>query len=191
MTNQEYKRAFALLTEKLGRVPTPRDKEWLELTERLRKSYLPAEEEKWTSTPTTTTNTRAEAALPATSSVDSQTKSATGTEVSASTTDSATCATSESQSRPSSHTYAQATRTTTNARKGTDQPLSGPGIIPNPDPDRTTPDASSSPSRIDEGAMVGARGPSGGIYAKCDGCGRVWERERKRGRPARMCGECK
>lgn len=36
----------------------------------------------------------------------------------------------------------------------------------------------------------GSRGPSGGIYAVCAGCRRVWERPRKKGRPGKICGDC-
>lgn len=49
----------------------------------------------------------------------------------------------------------------------------------------------SGPSRICEGATVGERGPSGGIIARCEGCGGLWERPKQRGRPARRCEECR
>lgn len=38
---------------------------------------------------------------------------------------------------------------------------------------------------------VGARGPGGGLYAKCEACGQVWEREKRRGRPVTKCEECR
>lgn len=41
-----------------------------------------------------------------------------------------------------------------------------------------------------EGLSEGSRGPAGGIIARCGVCGRLWERERRRGRPAKVCGEC-
>lgn len=142
MTDQDYKRAFALLTEKLGRVPTPRDKEWLELTERLRRSYLSAVEQ-----PRREAQNGSESSWRQPREID--------------------------------------------AREGTGEALSGPGITQSGVGGLDTPEPPNPPSRIDEGAMVGARGPAGGIYAKCGGCGRVWERERRRGRPSARCGECK
>lgn len=36
-----------------------------------------------------------------------------------------------------------------------------------------------------------ARGPGGGVLARCEACGRDWERPRRRGRPAKVCEECK
>lgn len=42
--NATYKRAFAELTEKLGRVPTPGDSEWLRIGNEYSRSWGPAEE---------------------------------------------------------------------------------------------------------------------------------------------------
>lgn len=160
MTDQEYKREFALLTEKLGRVPTTRDKEWLELSEQLRRSYLPAEEE--------------------------------GEKVKVGNNYSGARWAFSQRRRPVLEAETPAAgRPVSNAREGAGEALSGPGIIPTGVGGLDSLPGTNPPSRIDDGAMVGARGPGGGIYAKCDGCGRVWERERKRGRPSARCGECK
>lgn len=73
-------------------------------------------------------------------------------------------------------------------------PLSGPRVNENGVGDRTTGEAGNGAGSIDEGATVtatGGRGPNGGVMATCVGCGRVWERERKRGRPNLVCGECR
>lgn len=152
MTDQDYKRAFALLTEKLGRVPTPRDKEWLELTERLRRSYLSAVEQ-----PRREAQNGSESSWRQPREID--------------------------------------------AREGTGEALSGPGITQTGEGDRTTGDGGNGPginysvamavADLESAGLVGKRGPAGGIYAKCGGCGRVWERERRRGRPSARCGECK
>lgn len=40
-------------------------------------------------------------------------------------------------------------------------------------------------------ALVGTRGPAGGLIAECVACGRLWERPRGRGRPSFKCGECR
>ncbi len=52
-------------------------------------------------------------------------------------------------------------------------------------------DTPSRPAHGLSGVAEGSRGPSGGIIAKCGECGGVWERPKTRGRPARVCGECR
>lgn len=53
------------------------------------------------------------------------------------------------------------------------------------------PEEDCGPSRICEGATEGSRGPGGGIIARCEGCGGLWERPKQRGRPARRCEGCR
>lgn len=58
----------------------------------------------------------------------------------------------------------------------------------------TVPETNSEPVRASQnlsGYRVGARGPNGGMVAKCEGCGELWEREKKRGRPAYKCPTCR
>lgn len=53
------------------------------------------------------------------------------------------------------------------------------------------PEGISARSRLAEGAMVGSRGAHGGVVARCQTCDRLWERPRRRGRPAVVCPECR
>lgn len=79
-------------------------------------------------------------------------------------------------------------------RKGASAPDQARGIDSwpvSPVPALSEPGAGLNKPGAAERAMVGARGPSGGIMAKCVACGRAWERERKRGRPADRCEECR
>ena len=70
-------------------------------------------------------------------------------------------------------------------------PLTNPSS-PVPASERESPPKPvSAPSRICEGAAVGARGLGGGVIARCEGCGGVWERERRRGRPSLKCPTCR
>lgn len=39
--------------------------------------------------------------------------------------------------------------------------------------------------------VLGSRGPNGGLYALCEGCGEMWEREKRRGRPVGKCLGCR
>jgi hypothetical protein len=72
--------------------------------------------------------------------------------------------------------------------RGEGEPLSGPGINENGAGGASVPKWGSGALRVSEGPM---RGASGGVLAICEGCGVEWERERRRGRPARLCGECR
>lgn len=48
------------------------------------------------------------------------------------------------------------------------------------------------PAPVQEASGItdGSRGPGGGLYAKCEECGGVWEREKRRGRPVKICLDC-
>jgi hypothetical protein len=78
--------------------------------------------------------------------------------------------------------------------QSSDRPLSGdPGAV-DASGAGSSPTAVSSPSRPAQSLahlLIGARGPGGGMVAICTSCGRKWERERKRGRPASLCVGCR
>lgn len=147
--NARYKEGFRALTEKLGRVPDSRDKEWLELHEEYKKGWQ---------TCTPMTSEAVPTAVRPTNAPDTGPSSLTARE-----------------SVPSA-------------------PLSGPGIIANPPPDRTTPEPPNGAAFNSGGAMVAddpPRGPNGGLISVCQSCGHLWERPKQRGRPAYKCLECR
>lgn len=206
VTNQEYKRAFALLAEKLGRVPTPRDKEWVELTERLRKSYLPAEESCSKYKVAHSGAMSAEAINGANQTTQTATTASHAGKpspvMSAGRHGPMTTGVGPQRRRPVPEMGTPAGGSpVSNAREDrklalgygaelTDDPLSRPGTIPNGECDRTTPDPPSAPGFNYSTALVGARGPAGGVLAECVQCHRVWERPKQRGRPSARCPEC-
>lgn len=71
------------------------------------------------------------------------------------------------------------------------EPLSGPGIIPTREEAVSAPEPPENKPGAAEGPCEGDRGPGGGLMCKCQACGRLWERERKAGRPAYTCEECR
>src|SRR5687768_2005139 len=73
------------------------------------------------------------------------------------------------------------------AREAVTEPLSGPGITQNGVPAVSEPDTAEIKPGAAEAAIEGDRGPSGGIMARCVGCGQLWERPARRGRPAIKC----
>ncbi len=47
------------------------------------------------------------------------------------------------------------------------------------------------PAHSLSGFTEGARGPGGGIVAKCQACERLWERPKQRGKPRAVCPGCR
>lgn len=175
--NTLYKQSFRALAEKLGRVPNTRDKEWWEMHEDYKKGW---KEQCLTMTTGATT-------VGSTATVKDHA--------------SPTLTTGATPAEPSSNAMsAEVTGPMTTDAEPTpaDGTLSRPGTLGNWLPDRTTGTAENGAGSIDRRAMgapgqetVGGRGPNGGVLATCVACGRVWERERRRGRPSLVCGECR
>lgn len=166
--NARYKASFRALTEKLGRVPDSRDKEWLEMHEEYKKGWQ-SNEPRPSGTSTSYQDTK-----PVRESVGGH-------------------------SLDGSHGPDRRGKAADRGSGGSaEQAVSAPGIIPTRPPDRTTGERANGAPRIDEGGMVAsaedglpARGPNGGVLAVCSACGQEWERERRPGRPAAVCGECR
>ncbi len=77
------------------------------------------------------------------------------------------------------------------ARARDGEALSGPGANENREAAKSVlSDPVASPG-IYEGAIVGSRGPGGGLYARCVSCQRVWERPKRTGKPNHKCEECR
>jgi hypothetical protein len=72
--------------------------------------------------------------------------------------------------------------------RGEGEPLSGPDKGSKAVPTVSVPSWCSGALRIAEGPT---RGAGGGVLAVCERCGREWERERRRGRPAARCLSCR
>ena len=47
------------------------------------------------------------------------------------------------------------------------------------------------PAESLSGLNPGERGPRGGVVARCEGCGGLWERPKQRGRPSLNCPRCR
>jgi hypothetical protein len=77
------------------------------------------------------------------------------------------------------------------SREAVGEPLSGPGIIQTGEAAVSEPGEGDGAPRVCEGLIEGDRGPGGGIMARCVGCGQLWERPARRGRPAIKCEECR
>ena len=182
--NALYKQSFRALTEKLGRVPDTRDKEWWEISETLRKGWSRQRQTSKTSVPE---------CAPTTSDLQAST-SVVSVDNSSSATDADTDGPTTTTTRERSLASAEA--------------VSGPGITAEADPDRTTEEPGSgagsnlqpvyvvtaprtAADQLALYAQQGARGPAGGILATCVTCSRVWERPKSRGRPSFKCGECR
>jgi hypothetical protein len=170
--NATYKRGFQELTELLGRTPIASDKGWVELSEGLRKSYLPAEETVLAPRARETQCVVREC-VPGTSD---QTDSTNVVNVGKSS-----IATNADSPGPMT--------TTTRARslESPDRPLTNPGAAADGREAESSPEAPSAAPRIYEGD----RGPNGGLMGKCLACGRLWERPKSKGRPSFKCGECR
>lgn len=177
--NLTYKAAFQALTDELGRPPTSRDKGWLDITEQYRRAWGPAvetmtrENMKWN---------------PLSDSTPSYTLGQKTTRVEDGGNHSFPPTSGQSVTVPPASQRTETGNTGTCAREaGMREALSGPGA----------PQMSVRPgTALDGGNGAGAnlqegRGPGEGILAVCEACGQVWERERKRGRPSYVCGECR
>lgn len=137
--NATYKQAFRALTDKLGRLPTSRDTEWLALQIAYSRACGPA---------------------------------------------------SEATGAPAVIQTGSGDRTTGGAGNGPGTDLQSAMVEPPPEYDTEGDHPELPPAPWQRGTAAG-RGPNGGVLATCEGCGKVWERERRRGRPSAMCGECR
>lgn len=140
--NLTYKSTFARLTSQLGRVPTSRDREWLEMHEEYKRAWAPAVE-----------------------STAPQARRTSG---------------SDAAGRP------VPTEDDVHTREA-EEATGGPGINADGERAGTAPDAGNGQPPV----LQTGRGPNGGVLATCGKCGRVWEREKRRGRPSLVCGECR
>lgn len=164
--NVVFKRAFAELREELGRIPTAN--ELLGLHDAYKRAWGPAEE---------TVLAPAAAGRPAPGGFSRQPAPQAGA--------------IDARASQVAAEVARADRIREGLGLHWEEPLSAPRIIP------TREEAVSAPKRPEnkpgaaERLIEGDRGPSGGLMCKCQACGRLWERERRRGRPAFMCEECR
>lgn len=71
------------------------------------------------------------------------------------------------------------------------EPLSGPGIIPEPEQAESEPERPSVNCGLPDGLILGRRGPAGGIVATCVTCSAPFERPNAKGRPPVRCEGCR
>lgn len=158
--NATYKAGFLALTAKLGRVPTTRDPEWLELGNSYSRSYS---EEKDARVVEEQKIARATAGRP-------------------------------EQERPSRQPAPQARAMDSEAREElaeAEEATGGPRINAEWEGAESVLSAPVSSPGVSQGLIEGDRGPGGGLVGKCEGCGRLWERPARRGRPSYKCEECR
>lgn len=179
--NTAYKLAWTELKDQLGRNPDTRDKEWWELSERYKRSV---ERGRWEDDPRTGTTQ----------------PDRSGSDRSAGVSES-TRASSQSIDPPGVRSGGRSVEEPMGINLRADSG-SGGGSAPgaagvNPRAAQAVSGLIQTPYRsaADQAALysspvVGARGPGGGLYARCKECGRVWEREKRRGRPVKVCREC-
>lgn len=172
--NSIYKATFAELTALLGRPPISTDAGWVALHDEYKKAWGPAEE--------TVRAPRARSPYVGDEEVNGPVP---------------VWVLSDGDERPREESGApdgQAPRAGSVAARGGGplhrpwrDPLSGPGIS------RTASGAETAGTRVDASPRLyqGGRGPNGGVLAVCEACGKVWEREKRRGRPSLLCGECR
>lgn len=176
--NIAYKRAFAELEAQLGRPPTPRDDGWLRLGNEYSRSWGPAEETlvkpSQRRRPEQTGFSRQPA--PQASAIDRIIDNARE----------AYMRQAEAHVLGTLDEYARQVESAS-AR----EPQSGARIIPTREGAESVPEPPVAAPGVSQSLTVGSRGPSGGIVAECRKCGRAWERENRKGRPAALCGECR
>lgn len=210
--NARYRDGFRALTEKLGRVPTSADKEWVQLHDDYKKGW----QGQCVSTTGATVAGNGNSANATTNGVDT----------SATTAGTTLNATNAGNGGP---TTTNVQPTAPQARATPETPAGGSPVLdaredrfdPSPDHDadgqpwgnealtnpgrgetgedeESTGEAGSGAGRGGERATVGgpldiygARGPNGGVIAECVACHQLWERPRRRGRPSYVCGGCR
>lgn len=202
--NLIYKAKFAELTELLGRTPVSTDAGWLALHEEYKKSWGPAEKTVFAPRARENGNGRidvtADSGRIVRSSENERVHLATGGIGSENAGLGNSDISNGHESEPLNS--AAGTQEQGFSRKPAPQAggigavgharedgeaTGGPGAI------QTGAGAGTAGTRVDSPSRIyqAGRGPGGGVLAVCEGCGEVWEREKRRGRPSLMCEECR
>lgn len=196
--NVTYKRAFAALQKKLGRVPGVQDAEWLVIGNEYSRGWAPAEET--VTKPTGGSDVDHEAihrpVRPGVLSLGN-----VSAREGAGTSDGQAPRAGSVAARGGSHLHrpwrqplsgpAEDLMAALQQSLGIEQPLSGPGTNPTGGEAESVHVTGGGPGWNSQRATSGRRGPSGGILAQCVVCGQEWERGRVRGRPSVKCERCR